>query len=310
VADIFLRPRSANDDAFLGALYQLQEADSAPVRLEQSGEKAGEEWVALKGSEGVGLGSFYPAWWTGDPSTYSLEVRVHPSHAREGIGTQLYKHLLSQLHQREATRLLSWVRTDSASGSGFAARHGFIETGQVIQECHLRVSHAQLAFAEERAKRLGQEGLKIASLAELGKLDETFLYTLSRLGDDTEAPLQDTEASPQAFSTWQQEVLHGAGLSPQTHWVALREGVPVGMTYLKRLEPESAENDFTGVATAYRGLGIASALKRQAILWAKSQGIVWLYTSSEIGNTTMISLNHQLGYEPGAQRREILCELI
>ena len=278
--------------------------------LEQSGETAGEEWAALKGSEGVGLGSFYPAWWTGDPGTYSIEVRVHPSHAREGIGTHLYSHLCSQLRLSGATRLLSWVCTDAASGLGFALRHGFVETGQVIQECRLHVSDAKLAFAEEKAERLGQEGLKIASLAELGNLDETFLYALSRLGDDTEAPSQDTEESRHAFLAWQQEVLHGAGLSPQTHWVALLEGVPIGMTYLKRLGAESAENDFTGVATAYRGRGIASALKRQAILWAKSQGIVWLYTSSELGNTTMISLNRQLGYEPGVQRKEIVCELV
>ena len=181
------------------------------MRLEQSGEKTGEEWVALKGGESVGIGSFHSAWWTGDPSTYCTEIRVHPGHAREGIGTQLYKHLCSRLRQREATRLLSWVRTDSASGSGFAARHGFVETGQVIQECRLRVSSAQLAFAEGRAKRLGQEGLKIASLAELDNLDETFLYALSRLGDNTEAPSQNTEESRHAFLAWQQEVLHGAG---------------------------------------------------------------------------------------------------
>lgn len=309
MVDVFLRPRSADDDGFLGVLHQLQEADSAPVCLEQNGEKAGEEWVALKGSEGVGFGSFHPAWWTGDPGIYQIEVRVHPGYSREGIGTRLYKQLCSPLRQRGATRLLSWVRTDSASGSGFAAQHGFVETGQVIQECRIRVSSAQLAFAEERANRLGQEGLTIASLAELGNQDETFLYALSRLGDDTEAPSQDTEESRHAFLAWQQEVLHGAGLSPQTHWVALREGFPVGMTYLKRLGPESAENDFTGVAAAYRGRGIASSLKRQTILWAKSQGIVWLYTSSEIGNTTMISLNRQLGYEPGAQRREMVCQL-
>lgn len=274
------------------------------MSLEQNGEKPGEEWVALKGSEGVGIGSFHPAWWTGDPSTYHIEVRVHPSHAREGIGTDLYNQLCSRLRQRGATRLLSWVRTDSASGSGFAGRHGFVETGQVIQECRLHVSEAKLAFAEQRAKRLGQEGLQIASLAELGNLDETFLYALYQLGDDTEEP------SRHAFLAWQQEVLHGAGLSPQTHWVALLEDIPVGMTYLKRLGLESAENDYTGVAAAYRGRGIASALKRHAILWATSQGIVWLYTSSEMSNTTMISLNRQLGYEPGAQRREIMCDLV
>jgi GNAT superfamily N-acetyltransferase len=309
VADILFRPRQARDDPFQMALHHLQEADSAPLSLEQNGEKAGEEWVALKESEGVGIGSFHPAWWTGDPGTYRIDIRVHPSHAREGIGTRLYNQLCSRLGLRGAIRLLSWVRTDAASGSIFAARHGFAETGQVIQECRLQVSDAKLAFAEERANRLRQEGLKIASLAELGNVDEIFLYALYRLGDDTEAPPQDTEESRHAFLAWQQEVLHGAGLSLQTHWVALIEGVPVGMTYLKRLGAESAENDFTGVDVACRGRGIASTLKQHAITWAKSQGIVWLYTSSEIGNTAMISLNRRLGYAPGAERREIARDL-
>lgn len=215
--EIRLRPRRADDDSFLGALHPLQEGDSAPVSLEQDGENTGEEWVALKGSESVGIGSFHSAWWTGDPGTYKIEIRVHPCHAREGIGTQLYKQICFQLRLRGATCLLSWVRTDSASGYGFAVRHGFVETGQVIQECRLHVSEAKLTFAEERITLLRQEGLKIASLAELGSLDETFLFALYQLGDDVEAPSQDTEESRHAFLAWQQEVLHGAGLSPQTH---------------------------------------------------------------------------------------------
>jgi GNAT superfamily N-acetyltransferase len=113
-----------------------------------------------------------------------------------------------------------------------------------------------------------------------------------------------------SFPSWQQEVLHAAGLSPETHWLALEGDRPVGMTFLKRLSDEAAENDYTGVASTHRGRGIASALKAHAIAWARQQGVHWFYTSSEIGNTRMIAINQRLGYQPGVRRLEVAQDLL
>jgi GNAT superfamily N-acetyltransferase len=80
------------------------------------------------------------------------------------------------------------------------------------------------------------------------------------------------------------------------------------MSFLKRLSDDAAENDFTGVAPDYRGRGIATALKRQAIAWAQGNGVRWFYTSSEVGNAPMIAINRRLGYQPGVRRRQITRE--
>ena len=77
------------------------------------------------------------------------------------------------------------------------------------------------------------------------------------------------------------------------------------MTFLKRLSDDAAENDYTGVASTYRGRGIARALKLRAIAWARQRGVRWFYTSSEIGNARMIAVNRRLGYEPGVRRLEV-----
>ena len=68
----------------------------------------------------MGVGSFHPAWWTGDPGISAVEVRVDPSRWRQGIGTRLYELLRSRLMTREATRLVSWVRADAANARRFA----------------------------------------------------------------------------------------------------------------------------------------------------------------------------------------------
>lgn len=57
-----------------------------------------------------------------------------------------------------------------------------------------------------------------------------------------------------------------------------------------------AENEYRCVAPAYRGRGIAVALKLRAIAWARQQGVRWFYTSSETGNGPMIAINKHLGY--------------
>ena len=77
------------------------------------------------------------------------------------------------------------------------------------------------------------------------------------------------------------------------------------MTFLKRLSPTAAENDYTGVAASHRGNGIAVALKLRAIQWAQRNGVDWFYTSSETGNSPMLSINQKLGYRAGVRRIEV-----
>jgi GNAT superfamily N-acetyltransferase len=70
------------------------------------------------------------------------------------------------------------------------------------------------------------------------------------------------------------------------------------------LAPERTDrafHDLTGVRRAYRGHGIAAALKRTQIAWAKQNGYTSLQTSNEVRNEPIRRLNERHGYvlEPG-----------
>ena len=52
----------------------------------------------------------------------------------------------------------------------------------------------------------------------------------------------------------------------------------------------------TAVDPAFRGQGIATALKLRAVSYARDHGLVTLHTSS--GNPVMLRINEQLGFQP------------
>ena len=64
---------------------------------------------------------------------------------------------------------------------------------------------------------------------------------------------------------------------------------------------DRAFHDLTGVKRAYRGRGIAAALKRTQIAWAKANGYTSLQTANESRNEPIRHLNEKHGYvlEPG-----------
>ena len=68
--------------------------------------------------------------------------------------------------------------------------------------------------------------------------------------------------------------------------------------------PDVAFHDITGVKRAWRGRGIAGALKRAEIAWAIDSGYSALRTSNEGRNAPIRALNERYGYvvEPGEIR--------
>ena len=63
-----------------------------------------------------------------------------------------------------------------------------------------------------------------------------------------------------------------------------------------------AHHDLTGVKRAWRGRGIAGALKRKQIAWAKEQGYERLSTRNEERNAPIRKLNERYGYRPTVPR--------
>ena len=311
-----LRPATADDDPALLRLRSRLEPDAAPISLERlQAERAerdrtgGEVWAVVDEDGLVGAASFSAAWWTDDPGVYAIEIQVDPAHQRRGIGSSVFHLLRSRLCERRAKRMLAWLRSDSPAGRAFAARHGFQETGQSIREYRLSLPEARTAEAERRLEQLRAEGIRIATLAELPAPGPEFFHALHGVWANVPGDPSDLERLRASFPRWAQEVLHGPGLSPDTHWVALDRDRPVGMTFLRRLTDHAAENDYTSVAAPYRGRGIAAALKLEAIRWGRRNDLTEYCTATEPTNLPMVRLNERLGYRPGSTRLEVSKDL-
>ncbi len=68
-------------------------------------------------------------------------------------------------------------------------------------------------------------------------------------------------------------------------------------------------NAYTGVDRAYRGRGVARALKLRTIQWARQNNVDFIYTGNDIANQRMLAINVQLGYEPLPGWVEVVKEL-
>jgi GNAT superfamily N-acetyltransferase len=84
---------------------------------------------------------------------------------------------------------------------------------------------------------------------------------------------------------------------PETYFVALEEGRVLGYGYLER-DGDTWRNGFMAVAPPDRGRGVAGAIKRAQIRWARENGVHALTTATEVRLTRMLELNRRLGYVP------------
>jgi GNAT superfamily N-acetyltransferase len=80
-----------------------------------------------------------------------------------------------------------------------------------------------------------------------------------------------------------------------TYFIALDGDRVLGYGYLEH-EGEEWQNGFMAVARDARGRGVAGAIKRAQIAWAKANGVPTLRTANEVRLESMLALNRRFGY--------------
>jgi GNAT superfamily N-acetyltransferase len=96
------------------------------------------------------------------------------------------------------------------------------------------------------------------------------------------------------------EVWRSWGLEPAAAdacFIALDDERVLGYGYLT-VEGDAGHHGFTAIARAARGRGIAGAIKRAQIAWAKANGLRTLRTANELRLPQMLALNERHGYRP------------
>jgi GNAT superfamily N-acetyltransferase len=96
------------------------------------------------------------------------------------------------------------------------------------------------------------------------------------------------------------EIWRSWGLDPHppgAYFIALEGDNVLGYGYLE-VEGDKAHHGFTAIKRAARGRGIAGAIKRAQIQWAKANGIRTIRTANELRLPQMLALNERHGYRP------------
>ena len=125
---------------------------------------------------------------------------------------------------------------------------------------------------------------------------------------ETTADMPSTEPfEGMAYEEWEEHVLRHPLFAPAGSFVALVDGEAAALSLLTA-DPESgrAMSWMTGTRRAYRGRGLALAVKLASIEWAAANGITRMLTFNDATNAPMLAVNRRLGYEPIGRRVEWL----
>ncbi|GHO69608.1 N-acetyltransferase [Ktedonobacter sp. SOSP1-52] len=229
-----------------------------------------------------------------------ISIVVDPAWRRRGIGSALYDHALAFLDTQEANLLITQVRDNSAPGLEFALHRGFTLTSYTL-ESWLYLSDFDDARFHDFPERLQASGIQFFTLADIEATNEhqRWLYDLHRRIYETGSnSAHKKRVSISSFHDFQRMLFLAPWFRPEGQFIAADGERWVGTATVGHyINCNSMHNTFTGVERAYRGRGIALALKLLAIRYARRRRADYILTRNDAENAAMLSINRKLGYQ-------------
>lgn len=224
---------------------------------------------------------------------YWLGLHVLPEARRRGIGTALWVAASRVARDAGRTGLEGNVSEAGTDGVSFLVHRGF----QIVERAKMvRLDTRGLAVPEAGVP----PGIALTTLAARPDLAPA-LHTVA-LEAYPDVPSTDEPIIAGSVDEFLARDVRRDGIPPGALAIALDEasGEVVGWASLM-LSPGSttlAWHDMTAVRRAWRGRGVATALKRATIAWAIEHGLEALETGNDETNAPMRAVNARLGYRP------------
>jgi GNAT superfamily N-acetyltransferase len=244
------------------------------------------DYVAVLDGEPAGSG--FVAILPQRPTVGSALLTVLGDRRRRGVGTALYLELSGWCAAHDVETMEAPVEADDEESLGYAQRRDFVE----VERYPKRVLELGDLIPPAIAPPTGVEIVSWAEQPEVAR----GIYEVA-VEAYADVPGGEDEVM-EPFEDWLAHDMQGSGDRPEATFVALADDKVVGYAKfsLTAAQPAVAFHDMTGVKRAWRGGGIAAALKRAQIGWAKANGYERLETGNEERNDPIRRLNASLGY--------------
>jgi len=197
-------------------------------------------------------------------------------HAIDG---ELWREASARARRLGKTGLEVWTTDRTPEVVAFLEPRGYEEVRRYV------ISELDVAAAPDPEP----PGFPLVTFAQRPDLAPA-LFELAKLAHPDQPGRSDSTVSD-AWFEW--------GLAanpPESYFIALDDDERVlGYGYLEHHDGQW-KNGFMAVAREARGRGIAGAIKRAQIAWAKSNGVPTLRTANEVRLEGMLALNRRVGY--------------
>jgi mycothiol synthase len=251
-----------------------------------------QHWLAWADDRAVGTASAAEQRGRGIPLVRNI---VRPELRRQGVGSALYAEISRWARERSFGQLEAWIDDEETDGLAFARARGFVEVSRELK--------VALELREHEPPPVDPPpGIEIVTWTERPDAVRGMYEVYCEAEPDIPG-YEGDEVS--GFDQWLANDMSGSGDRPEWTFVAIAGDEVVGYAKfsLTEAQPQTAFHDLTGVKRAWRGRGIAGALKRRQIAWAKENGYARVVTNNEERNEPIRRLNERLGYKPALGRR-------
>jgi mycothiol synthase len=273
-ADAYLAVRRAIDPVHQISRRAYLQHMLAPGRV---------DLLARAGGEAVAGAFVEPFQGNLAGSTAFVSVRVRREWRRQGIGTTLFAAVSELARASRWTELYTVARHDDADTIAYVGKRGFRETMRMQQLA------LDLDAAGEPGPRHVPDGVELLPLTpEL----ERKTYEAAR---EIHPDFPDEPGFVGEIEQWRREELPQHVLRDCT-FVAVAAGEAVGYATLLDADDGVGLHGVTGVRRAWRGRGVAHALKQAQVAAARARGLRELRTTTSSANGPMLRVNERLGY--------------
>ena len=284
--------RPTRDDADLARLVEVRNVvvpdDRLAVEDVIAFSRSAQEYAAFLAWEGEQpVGGASAAIEPRSPIAW-VSVSVLPAERGRGVGSALFEAISRWGGERGHREAEGMIAEGDAAALAFAAHRGFSVRGR---EEALELELAAL----EPPPVAAPDGVELTTLAVRPELARG-VYEVAREATPDIPGEEDSDFAP--FEEWARHDLGGPGDRADATFLAIAGDEVVGYAKfsLTSAQPTVAHHDLTAVKRAWRGRGIARALKAAQIRWAKEHGYERLATKNEERNAPIKRLNEHFGY--------------
>lgn len=254
-------------------------------------------FVTYKDDKLIGSCSYAQYQGAYHPQKFIVEVFVRPDAQGRGIGGALYEHLLEHLRPFDPISLRCQVKEDNPRAILFAEARDFKETKR-DWDAVLEVANFDPSPFAGLETKLQTKGIELKTFAELGDTSQN-RQAFADMFNEVRLDVPRSEpATPLSFEFIESRIFEAPDFFPEGLFLALTGNELIGLTqFWSSTSSSDLFTGLTGVKQAYRGQGVATALKVKALSYAKEINAPKVYTDNATTNTEMIAVNDKLGFE-------------